>query len=238
MKVIADKLNYRDCITHLCNGVAFNAILLIASGAWRHIPFPLNYGGFDSALLMFVVIPVLYIESHLVLSIDTIVYDVFLGKLKDSRLVKLYCRCKFVFCLLFGSTVRGQRVLQFRYYNTDFSVKNDKPQYDKTEESVALYKAQKEWIRERSRQTELTTRDNTLFGLFKGIKIDALIGVLVSILYGSGVIVTLSCLLIFLLAWAREFKYGRLCILNRISQCRKHSFKEADTPEQSPTEKK
>lgn len=220
--VIADKLNYRDCITHLCNGVAFNAILLMASGAWRQIPFPLNYGGFDSALLMFVTIPVLYIESHLVLSIDTIVYDVLLGKLKDSQLVRFYCKNKPLFYLLFGYTVRGQRVLQFRYYNSDFSVKNDKPQYGKMEDSVALYKAQKEWIRKRSKQTELTTRDNTLFGLFKGIKIDALIGVIVSIFYGAGLIISLGCLLIFVLAWAREFKYGRLYILNRINQCRKH----------------
>lgn len=220
--VIAEKLNYRDCITHLCNGVFFNAILLMASDVWKQIPFPLNFGGFDSLLLLSTAIPILYVESHLVLSINTVVYDVLFGKWQHSQLVKLYCEHSFWFYLLFGATVRGQRVLQFRYYNEDFSKKEEESQYKDTEQSIKLYMDQKEWIRKRSKESELITRDNSLVGLFNGIKIDALIGAVFAILCGSSWTIIIIFLLIFVLALARQYKYSRLNIINRISQCRKH----------------
>lgn len=235
--VVAEKLNYRDCVTHLCNGVVFNAILLMASGVWKQLPFSLDCGVFDSVLLISVAIPLLYVESHLVLAVNTILYDVIFCKWQHSQLVKLYCEKRFWFYLLFVATVRGQRVLQFRYYNEDFSQKEDIPKYEKGDGSIALYKAQREWIREHSKKTELTTRDNTLVGLFKGIKIDAFIGTMVAVLCDAGWGVILGCLLIFVLAWAREYKYCRLNILNRINQCRKHPFKAVGISEPSPAEK-
>lgn len=227
--VIAEKLNYRDCITHLCNGVFFNAILLIASGAWKQIPFPLNCGGFDTVLLLSIAIPLLYVESHLVLSINTLVYDVLFGKLKHSRLVKLYCKCRFLFYLFFVATVSGQRVLQFQYYNEDFSKKERESQYKDAEQSMKLYNTQEEWIRKRTEESEPVTRDNSLFGLFKGIKIDALIGILVAIMCGSDTDIIIFCSLIFVLALARQYKYSRLNIINRISQCRKHPSTAAES---------
>lgn len=235
--VVAEKLNYRDCVTHLCNGVVFNAILLMASGVWKQLPFSLDCGVFDSVLLISVAIPLLYVESHLVMSVNTILYDMIFCKWQHSRLVELYFKNKFLFYLLFAATVRGQRVLQFRYYNDDFSKKEDTSKYEKVEGSVALYKAQREWIREHSEENELTTRYNALFGLFKGIKIDALIGVVVAVLCASGWGVIFGCLLIFVLAWAREYKYCRLNILDRIDQCRKHPFKAVGISEPSPAEK-
>lgn len=226
--VIADKLNYRDCITHLCNGVAFNAILLMTSGAWRYIPFPLNCGGFDSALLLSVAIPLLYVESHLILAINTLVYDVLFWNWQHSQLVKLYCEHQFWFYLLFCATIRGQRVLQYQYYNEDFSQEEDNSRYEATEDSITLYKKQKNWIRERRKKVELTTRDNTLVGLFKGIKIDAFIGAILAIIFVSDWIISVGCLLIFVLAWAREYKYSRLYVINLINQCRKYPSKTAD----------
>ena len=235
--VVAEKLNYRDCITHLCNGVAFNAILLMASGVWKQLSFPLDYGVFDSVLLISVAIPLLYVESHLVLSVNTILYDMIFSKWQHSQLVKLYCDKRILFYMLFAATVRGQRMLQFRYYNEDFSQKGDTSKYENVDDSIVLYKVQREWIREHSEENELTTRYNALFGLFKGIKIDALIGVAVAVLCASGWGVIFGCLLIFVLAWAREYKYSRLNILNRISQCRKHPFKAVGISEPSPAEK-
>ena len=206
--IIDNQLTYRDNVVHIFTGILFNVFMAVAycnnisSNLWE---IELK----NEIILSFLAIPVFFLEGHLLLAIDRIFFiDIprtyFLLKSRkmdtntDTEEIYLtarrnfYNKHSFLFKLLCGKRIIGQKVIQEKENNLDLKTK-------------------------REDNAELCSRYYILSDFFKGCGISAWIALIVACVKHNWWAVIIFSVLLFLLRQRCSF-YSSSYVKNKYAK--------------------